>query len=145
VGDFEISVAAYPEKHPEAPSAAFDLEVLKRKIDAGANRAITQFFYDTDLFLRFRDTCAAQGITAPIVPGITRPRMKADSHAHAQLHRDMLDALLADMARLNQRREEPTPGRANTTARSRGSGQGRTSWRRTNEGASPTSRTFARD
>jgi methylenetetrahydrofolate reductase (NADPH) len=70
VGDFEISVAAYPEKHPEAPSAAFDLDVLKRKIDAGANRAITQFFYDTDLFLRFRDACAAQGITAPIVPGI---------------------------------------------------------------------------
>ena len=70
VGDFEISVAAYPEKHPEAPSAEFDLDVLKRKIDAGATRAITQFFYDTDLFLRFRDACAAQGITAPIVPGI---------------------------------------------------------------------------
>ena len=70
VGDFEISVAAYPEKHPEAPSAAFDLDVLKRKIDAGADRAITQFFYDTDLFLRFRDACAAHGITAPIVPGI---------------------------------------------------------------------------
>jgi methylenetetrahydrofolate reductase (NADPH) len=70
VGDFEISVAAYPEKHPEAPDAEFDLDVLKRKIDAGATRAITQFFYDTDLFLRFRDACAAKGIDAPLVPGI---------------------------------------------------------------------------
>jgi methylenetetrahydrofolate reductase (NADPH) len=70
VGDFEISVAAYPEKHPEAASPEFDLDVLKRKIDAGATRAITQFFYDTDLFLRFRDAAAAKGITAPIVPGI---------------------------------------------------------------------------
>ena len=70
VGDFEISVAAYPEKHPEASSAEFDLDVLKRKIDAGATRAITQFFYDTDLFLRFRDACAAKGIDAPLVPGI---------------------------------------------------------------------------
>jgi methylenetetrahydrofolate reductase (NADPH) len=70
VGDFEISVAAYPEKHPEAPSMDFDLDNLKRKIDAGASRAITQFFYDTELFLRFRDTCAARGIAAPIVPGI---------------------------------------------------------------------------
>jgi methylenetetrahydrofolate reductase (NADPH) len=70
VGDFEISVAAYPEKHPEATSFDADLDNLKRKVDAGANRAITQFFYDTDLFLRFRDACAARGIDAPIVPGI---------------------------------------------------------------------------
>jgi methylenetetrahydrofolate reductase (NADPH) len=70
VADFEISVAAYPEVHPEAPSAAFDLENLKRKIDAGASRAITQFFFDTDLFLRFRDRCAAGGIESAIVPGI---------------------------------------------------------------------------
>lgn len=69
-GDFDISVAAYPEVHPEAPSADFDLDNLKRKLDAGANRAITQFFYDTDNFLRFRDQCVARGITAPIVPGI---------------------------------------------------------------------------
>jgi methylenetetrahydrofolate reductase (NADPH) len=67
---FEISVAAYPEVHPEANSAAADLENLRRKIDAGATRAITQFFYDTDAFLRFRDRCAACGIGAPIVPGI---------------------------------------------------------------------------
>lgn len=70
VGDFEISVAAYPEVHPEAPDARFDLENLKRKIDAGANRAITQFFFRTESFLRFRDQCAAQGIEVPIVPGI---------------------------------------------------------------------------
>ena len=70
VANFEISVAAYPEKHPEAPSPKFDLDNLKRKIDAGASRAITQFFYDTDVFLRFRDRCATAGIHAPIVPGI---------------------------------------------------------------------------
>jgi methylenetetrahydrofolate reductase (NADPH) len=70
VAPFEISVAAYPEVHPEASSAAADLENLKRKIDAGANRAITQFFYDTSVFLRFRDRCAASGIGATIVPGI---------------------------------------------------------------------------
>jgi methylenetetrahydrofolate reductase (NADPH) len=67
---FDISVAAYPEVHPEARSAQEDLDNLKRKIDAGASRAITQFFYDTGVFLRFRDRCAAAGITASIVPGI---------------------------------------------------------------------------
>lgn len=70
VGDFEISVATYPEVHPEAPSAEFDLDNLKAKIDVGAQRAITQFFFDTQRFLRFRDQCAAAGITASIVPGI---------------------------------------------------------------------------
>src|SRR6202008_4721537 len=67
---FDISVAAYPEVHPEATSADVDLDNLKRKVDAGASRAITQFFYDTNVFLRFRDRAAAAGITAPIVPGI---------------------------------------------------------------------------
>jgi len=70
IGDFEISVAAYPEVHPEAPDAEFDLDNLKRKLDAGASRAITQFFFETDVFLKFRDRCAAIGIDAPIVPGI---------------------------------------------------------------------------
>lgn len=70
VAAFDISVAAYPETHPEAPSRAFDLANLKRKIDAGATRAISQFFYDTDAFLRFRDECAGAGIAASIVPGI---------------------------------------------------------------------------
>jgi methylenetetrahydrofolate reductase (NADPH) len=70
VADFEISVAAYPEVHPVARSADFDLDNLKRKLDAGASRAITQFFFDPELFLRFRDRCAAAGIDSPIVPGI---------------------------------------------------------------------------
>ena len=70
IADFDISVAAYPEVHPEAPSPQFDLENLKRKLDAGASRAITQFFYDIEAFLRFRDRCARAGIRAPIVPGI---------------------------------------------------------------------------
>jgi len=70
VGNFDISVAAYPEVHPEAPNADFDLENLRAKIDAGASRAITQFFFDTDAYLRFRDRCVASGIRAEIVPGI---------------------------------------------------------------------------
>lgn len=70
VADFDISVAAYPEVHPEAPDAAFDLDNLKRKLDAGASRAITQFFFDVDCYLRFRDRCAAAGIESSIVPGI---------------------------------------------------------------------------
>ncbi len=70
VGDFDISVAAYPERHPEARSADADLAHLKAKLDAGATRAITQFFFDTDKFLRFRDRCVAVGITASLVPGI---------------------------------------------------------------------------
>ena len=70
VADFDISVAAYPEVHPEAPNPLSDLENLKRKIDAGASRAITQFFFDTDIYLRFRDLTAAAGIETAIVPGI---------------------------------------------------------------------------
>lgn len=70
VADFDVSVAAYPEVHPEARDAAFDLDNLKRKIDAGASRAITQFFFDVDVYLRFRDRCAAAGIESVIVPGI---------------------------------------------------------------------------
>ncbi len=70
VADFEISVAAYPEVHPEAESAEADLENLKRKVEAGASRAITQFFFDPSAFLRFRDRAVAAGIDVPIVPGI---------------------------------------------------------------------------
>ncbi len=70
VADFELSVAAYPETHPEAPSADRDLDNLKRKIDAGARRAITQFFFDVDVYLRFVERCLSAGITVPIVPGI---------------------------------------------------------------------------
>jgi len=67
---FEISVAAYPECHPDSPDSVSDLDNLKRKIDAGATRAITQFFFEPDTFLRFRDKAAAAGIDAEIVPGI---------------------------------------------------------------------------
>jgi methylenetetrahydrofolate reductase (NADPH) len=70
IAPFDISVAAYPEVHPEATSRDADLDNLKRKIDAGASRAITQFFFDSDIFLRFRDRCVAAGIAAPIVPGV---------------------------------------------------------------------------
>jgi methylenetetrahydrofolate reductase (NADPH) len=70
VADFEISVAAYPETHPEAQSGQHDLDNLKRKLDAGAVRAITQYFFDVDLYLRFRDRATAAGITVSIVPGI---------------------------------------------------------------------------
>ena len=70
VAPFEISVACYPERHPESPDEAADLDHLKRKVDAGATRAITQFFFDNAAFLRFRDRAAAAGIGVPIVPGI---------------------------------------------------------------------------
>jgi methylenetetrahydrofolate reductase (NADPH) len=70
VADFEISVAAYPETHPEAQSSGDDLDNLERKLDAGATRAITQFFFDIDCYLRFRDACTRRGMRAPIVPGI---------------------------------------------------------------------------
>jgi methylenetetrahydrofolate reductase (NADPH) len=70
IGDFEISVAAYPETHPTALSPETDLDNLKRKLDAGATRAITNYFFETETYLRFLDRCHAAGITAPIVPGI---------------------------------------------------------------------------
>jgi methylenetetrahydrofolate reductase (NADPH) len=70
VADFEVSVGAYPETHPEAASPDSDLDNLRRKLDAGATRAISQYFFDVWTFLRFRDRCAKAGITAPIIPGI---------------------------------------------------------------------------
>jgi methylenetetrahydrofolate reductase (NADH) len=70
IGPFEISVAAYPETHPEAKSPEADLDNLKRKIDAGADRAITQFFFEVESYLRFVDRAHAKGIDVPIVPGI---------------------------------------------------------------------------
>ncbi len=68
--DFHIAVAAYPEKHPDSPSVEADIDNLKQKFDNGADVAITQFFFDPDCFLRFRDRVAAAGISAPIVPGV---------------------------------------------------------------------------
>lgn len=83
VAAFEISVAAYPERHPDSPSDAADLDNLKAKIDAGAQRAISQFFFDPDIFLRFRDRAAHAGITAEIVPGILPVANVAQTRAFA--------------------------------------------------------------
>ena len=69
-GDFEVSVSAYPEKHPESPSVEADLDVLQGKIDAGATRAITQFFFDNSFYYRYVDRVRARGIDIPVVPGI---------------------------------------------------------------------------
>ncbi|MEM1430788.1 MAG: methylenetetrahydrofolate reductase [NAD(P)H] [Pseudomonadota bacterium] len=69
-GDFTIRVGAYPDRHPDAPHDDADVDWLKRKIDAGADEAITQFFFEAETFFRFRDRCAAAGIDAPILPGI---------------------------------------------------------------------------
>ena len=69
-GNFDITVGAYPDKHPEATSDTADVDWLKRKVDAGATRAITQFFFKAETFLRFRDRCVAAGIDIPILPGI---------------------------------------------------------------------------
>ncbi|MBI1181116.1 MAG: methylenetetrahydrofolate reductase [NAD(P)H] [Alphaproteobacteria bacterium] len=70
IADFDISVAGYPDVHPAAPSPQFDLDYLKRKVDAGASRVITQYFFDPAAFLRFRDKARAAGVAVPIVPGI---------------------------------------------------------------------------
>ncbi len=80
VADFEISVAAYPETHPTALDPQSDVDNLRRKLDAGATRAITNYFFEGEVFLRFLDRCLAAGITAPIVPGI----MPVTNFAQAQ-------------------------------------------------------------
>ncbi|WP_417496963.1 methylenetetrahydrofolate reductase [NAD(P)H] [Maricaulis sp.] len=95
IGDFEISVGCYPEQHPESPSLEHDLDLLKAKIDAGATRAITQFFFEPDTFLRFRDRAVQAGIEIPIVPGImlqpnfkglTRIAALCNTHIPQQMH-----------------------------------------------------------
>jgi methylenetetrahydrofolate reductase (NADPH) len=70
IGDFEVSVGTYPERHPQSPTLLHDIEILKRKVDAGADRAITQFFFDNSVYFRFLDLAEAAGINVPIVPGI---------------------------------------------------------------------------
>jgi len=85
VAPFDISVAAYPEIHPDSSSRHFDLENLKRKIDAGADRAISQFFFSPDCFLRFRDEAAAAGIDIEIVPGILPVSNVATTRRFAQV------------------------------------------------------------
>ena len=86
VADFEISVAAYPETHPVALSPAQDLDNLKRKLDAGATRAITTFFFETETYLRFLDRALAAGITAPIVPGIMPVSNFAQARKFAEMN-----------------------------------------------------------
>jgi methylenetetrahydrofolate reductase (NADPH) len=92
VADFEISVAAYPETHPSALNPDADLDNLKRKLDAGATRAITQYFFDSTTYLRFLDRCLAAGITAPIVPGI----MPVSNYAQAARFSAMCGASVPD-------------------------------------------------
>ena len=70
IGDFEMSVSAYPEKHPDSPTVDADIDMLKAKVDAGASRAITQFFFENDLYFRYLERVRARGIDIPIVPGI---------------------------------------------------------------------------
>jgi methylenetetrahydrofolate reductase (NADPH) len=70
IGDFEVSVSAYPEKHPDSPTIEADIDMLKAKVDAGATRAITQFFFENDLYFRYLDRVRARGINIPVVPGI---------------------------------------------------------------------------
>jgi len=70
LGNFEVSVSAYPEKHPESPTVQADIDMLKAKVDAGASRAITQFFFENDVYFRYLDRVRARGIDIPIVPGI---------------------------------------------------------------------------
>ncbi len=103
VADFEITVAAYPEMHPSAENAGADLDHLKRKLDAGAVRAITQYFFDADVFLRFLDRALAAGITAPIVPGI----MPVSNFAQAKKFSQSCGASVPDwMARLFEGTED---------------------------------------
>jgi methylenetetrahydrofolate reductase (NADH) len=84
VAPFDISVAAYPEMHPDSSSRTFDLDNLKRKVDAGADRAITQFFFSSECFFRFRDEAAAAGIDVEIVPGILPVSNVATTRRFAQ-------------------------------------------------------------
>lgn len=108
VADFDISVAAYPEIHPQAVSAEADLDNLKRKLDAGANRAITQYFFDPAVYLRFIDKCLAAGISAPIVPGI----MPVSNFAQAAKFSAMCGASVPDwLAHMFEGLEEDTETR----------------------------------
>lgn len=95
-GQFTIRVGAYPEKHPEAADMAADIAFLKRKFDAGATSAITQFFFEADTFFRFRDACAAAGIDAPIIPGILPIENWAGAQVFAQKCGTTIPQVIAD-------------------------------------------------
>ena len=95
-GDFRLHVGAYPETHPEAQSRAKDIAHLKAKFDAGARSAITQFFFEAETFFRFRDECAAAGITAPIIPGVLPIENWAGARRFAQSCGTHIPPLIAD-------------------------------------------------
>ncbi|WP_338548968.1 methylenetetrahydrofolate reductase [NAD(P)H] [Roseovarius phycicola] len=95
-GKFNIRVGAYPEKHPEAASQEANIEWLKRKIDAGASEAITQFFFEADTFFRFRDACAKAGINAPIIPGILPIEIWAGTRRFAKACGAIIPTWLSD-------------------------------------------------
>jgi len=97
VAPFDISVAAYPETHPDSTTRAFDIENLKRKVDAGATRAISQFFFSPDCFLRFRDEAADAGIDVEIVPGILPVSNVATTRRFAQTCGASIPQWLDDM------------------------------------------------
>lgn len=112
-GDFTIRVGAYPEKHPEAANAQTDIEWLKRKIDAGASEAITQFFFEAETFFRFRDACEKAGIDAPIRPGILPIENWAGARRFAQACGTSIPGWLADAF---DRAERDGEGRADLLA-----------------------------
>jgi len=95
-GQFRIRVGAYPEKHPTATTAQDDIDHLKRKIDAGAHSAITQFFFEADTFFRFRDGCVRAGIAAPIIPGILPIENWAGARKFAGMCGTSIPTLIAD-------------------------------------------------
>jgi methylenetetrahydrofolate reductase (NADPH) len=95
IGRFDLTVGAYPDTHPDAASPQANIDWLKRKIDAGATRAITQFFFEADTFFRFRDACAKAGITAPILPGILPIQSWAGTKRFAERCQTPIPAALA--------------------------------------------------
>jgi methylenetetrahydrofolate reductase (NADPH) len=95
-GHFNISVGCYPETHPEAASQAADIAFLKRKIDAGASTAITQFFFEADTFFRFRDSCVKAGIDVPIIPGVLPVANWAGAQRFARACGTKIPQVLAD-------------------------------------------------
>jgi methylenetetrahydrofolate reductase (NADPH) len=94
--DAEISVSAYPEKHPDSPTVEADVDMLKAKVDAGATRAITQFFFDNDLYFRYLDRVLARGISIPVVPGILPVQNFKQTRTFAQRCGTTIPAWLAD-------------------------------------------------
>ena len=114
IGDIEVSVSAYPEKHPDSPSVEADIDMLKAKVDAGATRAMTQFFFENELYFRYLDRVRARGIDIPIVPGI----LPVQNFKQTQEFRRALRRFGAGLARRALRR--PGAGRGDPQAHRRG-------------------------